>query len=70
MYQDIRGFYEEKDEPSWKETPKQKAYRLGNYWLYLANLAGERGNTELEQRHLARGQKWLDKLNVLDGLVE
>lgn len=42
------------------ETLLQKARRLGCYWLYYANLAAERGDYELEQRHLARCQVWMD----------
>lgn len=45
----------------------QKARYLGEHWLYLANLAGERGDYNVEQRHLERGQKWLDELNELEG---
>jgi hypothetical protein len=45
----------------------QKARFLGEHWLYLANLADECGKHELAKRHLARGQKWLDELNVLEG---
>lgn len=53
-----------------KETPIQKAHRLSSYWLYLANLAGERGDVELEKRHLERSQKWLDELTNLEGRGE
>lgn len=38
-------------------------------WLYKANIARERGDKELEQRHLARAQVWLDRLNEIDGLA-
>lgn len=51
-------------------TLKDKIYKakyLGEHWLYLANMAEEKGNYELAKRHLQRGQKWLDELNVLEG---
>lgn len=57
--------YEKK--PTTLKEKINKARCLGEHWLYLANLAGERGEYELEKRHLARGQKWLDELNVLEG---
>jgi hypothetical protein len=46
------------------------AHRMSSHWLYLANKAAERGDYDLEQRHLERSQKWLDKLTVLEGRGE
>lgn len=56
-----------------KSTPKTKheqileAHHKGSNWLYAANIAGEKGKYELEKRHLARAQKWLDIANELEG---
>lgn len=47
-----------------------RAHQMASHWLYLANKAAERGDHELEQRHLGRSQKWLDKLTVLEGRGE
>jgi hypothetical protein len=44
------------------------ADKMAQRYLSYANNAAEKGNTELEQRHLARAQKWLDQLNRLEGL--
>lgn len=52
------------------KTLKDRIYKarfLGEHWLYLANLADERGEYDLAQRHVERGQKWLDELNELEG---
>lgn len=56
------------------KTPKDEvnrkwlhAYQMSSNWLYHANIARERGNTALELRHLARAQKWLDLMNLLEG---
>lgn len=46
-----------------------RAERLASLWLYRANLAAEKGDHELEQRHLSRAQPHLDKMNRIDGLV-
>jgi hypothetical protein len=50
------------------DNQKLHAHQMASNWLYYANIAAERGNHALEQRHLARAQKWLDLLNLLDGL--
>jgi hypothetical protein len=39
------------------------AERQAAYWLHLGNLASERGNKELAERHYARSQKWHDRMN-------
>ena len=52
-----------------KREEYHKAEMLAGMWLYRANLAAEKGDHEKEQRHLARAQKWLDRMNELDGLV-
>ncbi len=45
----------------------EKARYLGEHWLWLANMADERGDHKVARGHLSRGQKWLDELNVLEG---
>lgn len=47
-----------------------EAHRLSSLWLYRANLARERGDTALEERHLGRSQVWLDRLTQLEGRAE
>lgn len=44
-----------------------KAQRMAEDWTYKGNIARERGRLELAERHYARAQPWLDKLNVLLG---
>jgi hypothetical protein len=44
----------------------QEVEILGARWLYYGNLASERGDRELAERHYARGQKWHDRMNEID----
>ena len=53
--------------PTTKKEKIEQAYRLGSMWKHYANLAGERGDKEMQERHYARAQKWLDILNELEG---
>ena len=46
------------------------ASQRAEHWSYLANMAAERGDKALEQRHLARCQKWLDVMTKLEGRGE
>jgi len=39
------------------------AERQAAYWLALGNLASERGDNKLAERHYARSQKWHDRMN-------
>jgi hypothetical protein len=39
-------------------------------WLYRGNVASEKGNNELAERHYDRAQKWHDKANDLLGWGE
>ena len=39
------------------------AERQAAYWLHLGNLASERGEKALAERHYARSQKWHDRMN-------
>jgi hypothetical protein len=41
------------------------AERLAGYWLHMGNLASERGDRELAERHYARSQPHRDRLNYL-----
>lgn len=41
--------------------------RMASMWLYRGNIASEKGNKELAERHYARCQKWQDKMNRLLG---
>ena len=43
------------------------AEQMAGMWLHRGNLASERGEQELAERHYARGQKWLDTMNRLLG---
>ena len=61
------------DSPPTRSGPKrattkedlQEATEMAAYWLHLGNLASERGEKELAERHYARSQKWHDKMNDL-----
>ncbi len=44
-----------------------KAEQMAAKFLHLGNLAAERGDKELAERHYARAQKWHDKMNELLG---
>lgn len=59
-----------KSKVEFKEKSEEfyRAEKLANLWLYRANLAAEKGDSELEQRHLSRAQSHLDKMNRIDGL--
>ena len=37
------------------------------HWLHLGNLAAERGDSALAERHYARSQKHLDEMNRMLG---
>lgn len=43
------------------------AERLAGYWQHLGNLASERGDRELAERHYARSQPHRDRMNLLLG---
>lgn len=36
-------------------------------WLHRGNLAAERGDHDLAERHYERSQKWHDRMNDLRG---
>lgn len=42
-----------------------EAEGMAGRWLYLGNLAKERGNAALAERHYQRAQKWHDLMNRL-----
>lgn len=44
-----------------------EAERLAGYWLYLGNVAADRGELEKAERHYMRSQKWHDTMNDLLG---
>ena len=44
-----------------------EAEAMAGYWQHLGNLAAERGNHELAERHYERSQKWRDTMNRLLG---
>jgi hypothetical protein len=44
-----------------------EAEEKAGYWQHLGNLAAERGNHELAERHYERSQKWRDTMNRLLG---
>ena len=44
-----------------------EAEQKAAYWLYLGNLASERGEHEKAERHYAKSQKWHDLMNHLLG---
>ncbi len=44
-----------------------KAEQMAARFLHLGNLASERGDKELAERHYARSQKWHDRMNELLG---
>lgn len=50
-----------------RQIELQDAEQMAGRWLYLGNLAKERGDFDLAERHYARGQKWHDKMNRLLG---
>jgi hypothetical protein len=41
--------------------------QMAGMWLARGNLASERGDKELAERHYARSQKWHDRMNELMG---
>ena len=41
--------------------PYQEYEQMAGLWLHRGNLAAERGNHELAERHYEKSQKWLDK---------
>ncbi len=41
----------------------QKAEQMAAKYLHLGNLASERGDKELAERHYERSQKYHDKMN-------
>lgn len=43
------------------------AQRMAEDWNFKGNVARDRGDLELAERHYARAQPWLDKLNRLLG---
>jgi|688.fasta_scaffold1304901_2 hypothetical protein len=43
------------------------AERLASYWQHMGNLASERGDRELAERHYARSQPHRDRMNLLLG---
>ena len=43
------------------------ATEMAGLWLYRGNVARERGQMELAERHYERSQKWHDKMNELLG---
>jgi len=43
------------------------AERLCAYWQHMGNLASERGQRELAERHYARSQPHRDRINLLLG---
>jgi hypothetical protein len=44
-----------------------EAERLAGYWQHMGNLASERGDRELAERHYARSQPHRDRMNMLLG---
>lgn len=45
----------------------QKAEQMAAKYLHLGNLASERGEKELAERHYVRSQWWHDRMNQLLG---
>ena len=43
------------------------ATQMAAHWLHLGNVAAERRESELAERHYARSQKWHDRMNQLLG---
>ena len=48
-------------------TTLHEAERMSAYWLHLGNLASERGERALAERHYAKGQPHQDRMNELLG---
>lgn len=44
-----------------------EAEQKSGHWLHLGNLASERGDEALAERHYERSQKWMDRMNELLG---
>ena len=44
-----------------------EAESFAGMWLHRGNVAAEKGKHELAERHYAKSQRWLDRLNTLIG---
>jgi len=45
----------------------QYATEMAAHWLYLGNVAADRGRMDLAERHYTRAQPWHDKMIDLEG---